>query len=308
MDVSIVIVSYNTSQLLDECIVSVKKETTIDSEIIVVDNASIDDSCQMLREKHPDIKLIENENNVGFARANNQGFAIASGRYFLMLNPDTVVLDGAIDRLVNFMDENVDVGICTPRNLDEKGSLQYNCDHFPSLWINLCSYANLMNRFPKIKAFHRSRMAYWDYSDLKDVDKVMGCSLMIRSYLYKKFGGMDENYFVYFEETDLCYRVKKAGHRIVYFPFANIIHYHGESSKNDSSLLVIDKTVIAYHCRSQYYFFKKNYGIVPALLTRLLDFCYGLALIMRNMIRKNKIKRTSYLTKGKLLISESLKA
>ena len=118
MDVSIVIVSYNTCLLLDECIASVVRETKRPHEIIVVDNASTDDSCTMLRDKYPEVILLQNNCNVGFARANNQGFVLGTGRYFLMLNPDTVVLDGALDKLVDFMDANPYAGICGSRNVD----------------------------------------------------------------------------------------------------------------------------------------------------------------------------------------------
>lgn len=307
MDVSIVIVSFNTCRLLDECIASIKKETRCSHEIIVVDNASTDESCGMLRKKYPDVRLIENEKNVGFAKANNQGFAIASGRYYLMLNPDTVVLEGAIDKLIAFMDQNPGVGICSPRNVDREGNLQRNCDHFPSFWNNLCSYTNLVNIFPKVNMFRRSRMLYWDYSDLRDVDRVMGCSLMIRVNLYHQLGGMDENYFMYFEETDLCYRSKKSGYRTVYIPYASLIHYHGESTKEVLEKNVINRTIIDYHYKSQYYFLKKNYGMFQMLVNRLLDCTYGLSLIMRNVFRSDKIKRNLSLKKGKALISAALK-
>jgi len=143
VDISIVIVSYNTCRILDECIASIKQETTCAHEIFVVDNASADDSCQMLREKYQDITLIENSQNVGFAKANNQGFTLASGKYFFMLNSDTVILDGAIDKLFEFMEGNPDVGICGPRNIGRDGKRQNNCDHFPGFWNTFCYYSGL---------------------------------------------------------------------------------------------------------------------------------------------------------------------
>jgi GT2 family glycosyltransferase len=194
VDVSIVIVSFNTCRLLDGCIASIERETRCSHEIIVVDNASTDGSPQMLREKYHTVKLIENANNVGFARGNNQGFAIASGRYYLMLNPDTVILEGAVEKLVDYMDENKDVGICGPRNIDPEGNLQYSCDHFPSFWTNLWSYVNFPNMFPNVKTFRRSQMMYWNYAELRDVDKVMGSCMLIRSDLYRHMNGLDENY------------------------------------------------------------------------------------------------------------------
>jgi hypothetical protein len=308
MDVSIVIVSFNTSRLLDECIASIKQETRCPHEIIVVDNASTDDSCRMMEEKYPEVRLIENSENAGFARANSQGFAAAGGRYFFMLNSDTLILDGAIDKLIDFMDRHPDVGICGPRNAGRDGKLQYSCDHFPSIWNSFCSYSNLANRYPAVPLFRRSRMQYWDYSETRDVEKIMGCSLLIRAELYKRLGGLDDNYFMYFEETDLCFRAIKSGCRIVYVPTASIIHYGGESSKTESGQAVIDKTVYSYFLASQYYFYRKNYGYFPMLAMRCLDFGYGLALIVKNAFRSDKDSKKLRLAKGQALCDGALAA
>jgi GT2 family glycosyltransferase len=307
MDVSIVIVSFNTSQLLDECIESIERETRCSHEIIVVDNASTDRSLQMLRKKYGSVTLIENADNVGFARANNQGFCIASGKYFFMLNPDTVILNGAIDKLVEFMDRNPDVGICGPRNVGKDGQLQYNCDHFPSFWNNLWVYTNFVNRYPNVEMFSRSRMQYWDYSSQCDVDKIMGCSLMIRARDFKELGGLDDKYFMYFEETDLCFQAKQNQKRVVYLPTATVIHYGGESSQSQTHETVLDKTISTYFLRSQYYFFHKNYGVVATLMMRILDFGYGTALILRNMIRRDKTKMEHGRTKGFALLKGAIR-
>lgn len=306
MDTSIVIVSFNTCKILDECIVSIKNETTCSYEIIVVDNASADDSCQMLHEKHPDVTLIENRENVGFARANNQGFALAQGKYFFMLNSDTVILDGAIDKLVHLMERNGAVGICGPRNEDLDGGLQYSCDHFPSFWNNLWSYTNFANRFPEIALFRRGLMRYWDYSEQRDVEKIMGCSLMIRGDLFRQLGGLDDAYFMYFEETDLCYQARNAGLRTVYFPDARIIHYGGASSKSQKKEQVINTTIASYYYKSKYYFLLKNYGLFQMLANRLLDLFYGIALILRNHFRKDKKRRNYSLTKARALLAGAL--
>lgn len=306
MHVSIVIVNYNTCRILDECIVSIKNETKVDYEIIVVDNASADGSCQMLREKHPNVKLIENQGNVGFARANNQGFSIANGKYFFMLNSDTVVLDGAIDKLAAFMDEHPDVGICGPRNEGTEGELQYSCDHFPSFWNNLWSYANFANRFPKIALFRRGLMRYWDYSVQRDVEKIMGCALMVRNDLYRQLGGLDNSYFMYFEETDLCYQVRKAGLRTIYFPDACIIHYGGASALSQQDEKVVNTTIASYYYTSQYYFYLKNYGFLSMLAIRLLDLTYGISLLLRNAVRTDKVKQSYSRSKARALLAGSL--
>jgi GT2 family glycosyltransferase len=303
MDVSIVIVSYNTCKLLDECITSIKRETTVSHEIIIVDNASTDNSCQMLCEKYPEIKLIENEANVGFARANNQGFSVATGKYFFMLNPDTVVLDGAINKLVAFMESNPDVAICGPRNICKNGQLQYSCDHFPSFWNTFCYCTGLSRLYPKSKLFSRAYMHYWNYGEVRDVQRMTGCSLLIRATLYKNTCGLDEHYFMYFEETDLCLQAARLRFRTTYVPHAVIVHYGGESSKvtGDREVL-ISKTVSSYYYPSQYYFFRKNYGWLSMLAMRGLDLTYGMFMLLVGITRLDARKRERAVTLGRFLV------
>jgi GT2 family glycosyltransferase len=303
MDVSIVIVSYNTCRLLEECIISIKKETTVSYEIIVVDNASVDNTCQMLREKYPETILIENKGNEGFARANNQGFSVATGKYFFMLNPDTVILDGAIDKLVSFMECNPGVGVCAPRNIGKDGQLQYSCDHFPGFWNTFCYCTGLSKFFPRSKIFSRGYMQYWDYGEVRDVERMTGCALLIRAALYKNLGGLDEHYFMYFEETELCLQTAKRGFRTTYFPHAVIIHYGGESSKGASDEeVVISKTVSSYYYPSQYYFFHKNYGWFSMLAMRALDLTYGMFMLLVGITHHDARKKERAITLGWFLV------
>jgi len=151
-------------------------------------------------------------------------------------------------------------------------------------------------------------MLYWDYAEQRDVDKIMGCSLFIPAALYRQLGGLDNHYFMYFEETDLCYQVKRAGLRIVYFPEASIIHYGGESSQSQSKELVINKTVYSYFFKSQYYFFLKNYGVMPMLAMRFLDGSYGILLLLRNALRGDTEKKNYGLCKGRAILSCAVSA
>ena len=306
MDVSIVIVSYNTCGILDECLASIKQETSCSHEIIVVDNASADNSRKMLRENHPDVTLIENSENAGFARANNQGFAVARGKYFFMLNSDTVVLDGAIDKLLAFVKSNPDIGICGPRNIGRDGKTQYNCDHFPGLWNTFCYYTGLASLFPKSSLFNRCWIRYWDYSDIRDVERITGCSLLIRSDLYRELNGLDENFFMYFEETDFCLRAHNKGSRTTYFPGAVIMHYGGESSEGAAKDLLISKTVADHYFKSRYYYFRKYHGLFITFLIRLLDLMHGIYLLLRNSIRRDADKRKRNIMYGKFIIRTAL--
>jgi len=303
--VSIVIVSYNTCNLTDDCIASVKAQTQCAYELIVVDNNSTDETISMLNSKYPECILIANSSNPGFAKANNQGFSIAKGKYYLLLNPDTVILDNAIDKLAGFMEINPEVGASGPRNYSPCMQLQHNCDHFPSLWIDFTRYVRFRMAFPNSKLFNAYEMNYWNYSELRKVDRIAGCSLMVRADIYKKLEGLDGSYFMYYEETDLCYRIYKCGYSVVYFPEAAIIHYWGESSKSAKQESVIDKVNMTHYLKSKYYFYRKNYSPMHAVLARSLDFSYGLILWLKNIMRNDPAIRADRLRKARLFIKHT---
>lgn len=295
MDVSIVIVSYNVSDLLCACIASIKKETTCTYEIIVIDNASQDDSVKRLQAEHADVVLIQNQSNIGFVRANNQGFRVSNGRYVFMLNPDTLVLDKAIDKLVQFMDEHPECGGGGPKNLNSDMSLQRNCHHFPTIFMRLIEHAGLNRRYPDVRLFGKEFMTYWSYNEIKEVDWITGCSLILRREVLEKVGNLDENYFMYSEETDLCYRFKKAGWKILFYPFATIIHYGGKSATGQKVEKQFYGSVIKHLYNSKYFFFKKNYGSVYGVLLKSVDFLFYSSVFFKNIFRRNtQLKRFKY--------------
>lgn len=303
MDVTIVIVSYNVADLLNECIVSIKKETSCEYEIIVIDNNSADNSIEMIKTNHSDVKLIQNKSNVGFAAANNQGFKIANGRYILMLNPDTVVLDSAIDRLVRFMDEHPDAGACGPKNLNADRSLQHNCHHFPTISMRLVEHLQLKRFFPRNKFFGREHMTYWDYDQVKEVDWITGCSLMIRREVLEQIGLLDENYFMYAEELDLCFRLKKYHWRTFFYPYASIVHYGGQSALNQNEEKVFAKSISYYLFTTKYYFFKKNYGYMSFYIIKSLDLIYYFTVYLKNIFRADKSIRRLRIDQSKAVLS-----
>ena len=231
MDVSIIIVNWNTCKITCECLQSVHEQTVKSKiEVIVIDNASTDDSVRMIKEKFPQVRLIENSANRGFAAANNQGIRVAKGRYLLFLNSDTLVLDGAIDKVVSFADGNPDAAVvgCCVLNADK--TLQSTCFMFPSVLNMLLSSTYLYKLFPKSKLFGRERMSWWDRTDVREVDVVTGCFMLVRREAIKQVGMMDEKFFMYGEETDWCYRFKQAGWMVVFAPVGEIIHLAGQSS------------------------------------------------------------------------------
>jgi len=234
MDVSVIIVSWNTRRILAECVASICAQLTSDSyEIIVVDNASTDDTVQFIETECPQIKLIKNDENLGFAKANNLGIRASCGRYVCLVNSDVIVLEDCIDRLVAFMDDNPRVGMAGPRILNPDQTLQVSCRRFPSVWNNLCQTFGLNYLFPKSPFFSEPFMKYWTHDQIRHVDVLSGCFWMIRRKALDEVGLLDEDFFFYGEDVDWCKRFHDAGWDIVFFPQAEAIHKHAASTKKD---------------------------------------------------------------------------
>jgi GT2 family glycosyltransferase len=232
VDVSIIIVSWNTREILRDCLESVYAKTEgIAFEVIVIDNASSDGSPDMVRRDFPDVRLVENVENRGFAAANNQGIRVAAGRYVLVLNSDTIVLDHAITKAVAFADANPRAAVVGCRVLNPDRTVQATCFMYPSLLNMLLSASYLYKLFPRSRFFGRERMTWWNRDDVREVDVVTGCFMLVRREAIDEVGVMDEAFFMYGEETDWCFRFNKAGWRVVFTPAAEIIHLGGQSSQ-----------------------------------------------------------------------------
>ncbi|MDP6503257.1 MAG: glycosyltransferase family 2 protein [Planctomycetota bacterium] len=258
-DVSVIIVNWNLKDYLLEAIASVGEtagETSF--EIIVVDNASEDGSVKAVREHFSDVRLIENDENLGFGAANNQGFEIAEGRYFLLLNNDARLLDGTLDSLVREMDAAPDIAICGGQLLNADGSLQNSFDNVPSLATELLNKAILRRIFPD-----RFPSKLQETSAPREVEVVIGAMMMIRGSVIDEIAGFDTGYFMFLEETDLCYRAALKGYRLVQFPGAKAIHHQGTSSARRLPGL----SRVEFY-RSRYRFFSKWYSRPEYLLFR----------------------------------------
>jgi len=231
MDVSVIIVNWNTESYLRDCLRSVFAATAgVEFEVIVIDNASSDGSVAMVEKEFPQARLVRNSDNRGFAAANNQGMALACGRYVLLLNSDTLVLDDVIAATVRFGDAHSDVAVVGCRALNGDRSLQPTCFMYPSLLNMFLSSTYLYKVSPKSRFFGRERMTWWDRADTCDVDVVTGCYMLVRRDAIDQVGRMDESFHMYGEETDWCYRFKQAGWRVVFAPEGEIIHFGGASS------------------------------------------------------------------------------
>lgn len=268
LDVSIIIVNWNTQDLLRKCLEHVANTVQrVSYELIVVDNGSQDGSQDMLKREFPHVRLIENTDNVGFAAANNQGISISQGRYLLLLNSDAFVQERTIDDMVQFMDDHPAAGMSACKLLYEDGSLQPSCYAFPSLTTELYIALQLDKLFAHHREFGKYLMTWWDFSDVRDVDMVMGAFMLVRREVIDQVGTMDESYFMYSEEADWCYRIKKQGWQILYNPAVQAVHLWGGSSRK----VRIDMMLQLY--RSKVMFFRKNYGALSAgLLKGILAF------------------------------------
>jgi GT2 family glycosyltransferase len=270
--VAIVIVNWNTKDILRDCINSIYKETKgTEFEIIVVDNNSSDGSQEMIKKEFSKVKLIANKENKGFAAANNQGIRTAKGRYILLLNSDTLILDNAITKTIRFADKHPRIGItgCKILNLDK--TLQRSCFMFPSILNMFLSATYLYKIFPKNRFFGRELMTWWDHNEIKNVNVVMGSFMLVKGEAIKEVGLMDEQYFMYTEETDWCCQFNKKGWKITFCPCAEIIHLGGQSSKKAKSKMTLQLR------GSKLLFMKKN----KTLQYPIACFLMGLWFLLR---------------------------
>ncbi|MEL6650160.1 MAG: glycosyltransferase, partial [Bacteroidota bacterium] len=237
MDVSIIIVNYNVKHFLEQCLLSVEKALQfVEGEVIVVDNNSVDGSQQMLRDKFGDrIIFIENKDNPGFSKANNQGIKIAQGRYVLLLNPDTVVEEQTFRKCVDFMDERPKSGALGVKMIDGEGQfLPESKRSLPTPWVSFYKIFGLAKLFHKSKKFGQYHLTYLDKEENHPIEILSGAFMFMRSEALEKIGYLDEDFFMYGEDIDLSYRFIKAGYQNYYLADTQIIHYKGESTKKGS--------------------------------------------------------------------------
>ena len=236
MKLSVVIVNYNVEHFLEQCLFSVRKALkTVEGEVFVVDNNSVDGSLKMLREKFPDIKLIANKQNLGFSRANNQAIRQSQGEYVLLLNPDTVVEDDTFSKVVAFMDAHPDAGGLGVNMVDGRGKfLPESKRGLPTPLTSFYKIFGLSRLFPHSKRFSRYHLGHLDQFETNEVDVLAGAFMLIRRKVLDEIGLLDEAFFMYGEDIDLSYRITLAGYKNYYFPETRIIHYKGESTKKSS--------------------------------------------------------------------------
>jgi len=293
IDLSVIIVNWNTRDLLVRCLNSITQVTQrMKAEVFVVDNRSSDESGRTVKERFSQVILIENETNLGFAGANNQALRRSKGNYLLLLNPDTQVKEEPIQKLISLMDAHPDVGITGVQLLNSDGSKQNSIANFPSLATELLNKSLLRwlspGKFPGKEK---------DYPEPIEVDSVIGACMMVRREALDQVGLLDEDYFLFLEETDWCYRMKRAGWKIYHVPDAEVYHFQGKSAEKEKKRARVE------YFRSRYHFFKKNKGnlqwfiLLAGVLIRLgceLFFASAINLFTFFSIRKWRKKLSVY--------------
>ena len=254
MKLSILIVNWNTKKLVANCINSIYRFAPgFDYEIIVVDNASRDGSLEALRgnfSTNPEVKIIGSTENLGFAKGNNLAYERSSGEYVLLLNPDTQERAGSLEKLVGYLDAHPEAGVAGGQIINPDGTVQPSVRKFPELWSSLLMLTGLY-RVLRPKSY---LMDDFDYAREQAVDQVMGAVLLTRRPVIEELGFLDEGFWLWYEEVDFCYRVKRAGHRVMYCPEAVFMHLGGKSFSQMP--ILAKKKVMA---RSLFYYFRKRW-------------------------------------------------
>lgn len=269
MDISIIIVNYNTCEITLQCLRSIVKFTKgVDYEIILVDNASQDDSVSRIEREFPNVLLIESKENLGFGRANNLGEKQAHGKYLFLLNGDTILIENAILSMFNYMETHSEIASCGANLIDK--NLQPNGSYglFPSLKNELFGALMLHKVFKKYYLNHIATIKSVNYGDINNIDYITGADVFIRKNIFEELGGFDPNFFMYCEETDLYYRMRQKGYKSSLLPDVKIIHLQGASSKKGKKKFNYKTFCIGQ--QSHAYFYRKNYGKAKMRIMKII--------------------------------------
>lgn len=259
--ISVIIVSYNTCKLTQQCLKSLQTEVqSLQAEIIVIDNESTDGTVAMIQAEFPTVRLLSPGHNLGFGAANNRAAALSTAKYLLLLNSDTLVLPGALSALVEFAEAHPAAAIISPKLLNADGSLQKNCWRFPTLWRAFAESIGLLHLIRKPSNYLTTQ-----YNRPMRVDFAIGACLLVRRDLFQAIGGFDEQFFMYAEETDLCRRLLLQGHHTYYCPASRIIHLGGGSNQTTPAMR------LKQFYTSQELYFRKYYGSGGLRLFKLIS-------------------------------------
>jgi GT2 family glycosyltransferase len=292
-DVSVVVVSFNTRDLLRDCLTSLYAELQgISHEVFVVDNVSRDGSADMVAQEFSAVQLIRSNVNLGFAAGNNRAFPLATGRYIVLLNSDAFLRKDALRRSIDYMDADPQIGLGGARLVDADGSWQASARMFPSPLNDFLSLSGLAAKFPKSKFFGRQNRTWADQNQPIDTDWVPGAYSIIRRTTLEEVGYFDEQFFLYYEEVDLCRRMKRAGYRVRYWPDVVVVHLGGESSKTLKSLRMSRSgaQLELWRMRSAFLYYRKHHGGL-AWLSKEIEEVWHRLRAWKNKLGGNKLDR-----------------
>jgi len=287
MDLTTIIVNYNTVNLLPDCIEKLRNACSdISSEIIIVDNASKDESALLLQREYTDCKLIINADNVGFGRANNQCISFIRGRYVLLLNTDAFVAENSIDKTIAYMDSHSECGILGVKLLGRDGDLQPSCRYFPTPLSSFLKSTGLQRCFKGVQA--ADEMA-WAHDVPRECDWVPGCYYLIRREVVNTVGLFDPRYFLYYEEVDHCFAVKKAGWQVHFYADTSVVHIGGESAKSEGELTSSGRQLDGLKIESELLYFRKNHGRMAVLVHLVLLTVADMINLTKKLIKLNRL-------------------
>ncbi|GGI46200.1 glycosyl transferase [Paenibacillus marchantiophytorum] len=285
MDLSIIVLNYKTRELTLACLESVfSSSTSYNYEIILIDNASNDSIIQAINEQYPQVVTIANTDNVGFSKANNQGIRVAKGRYVLLLNSDTIVQPDTMDTMLHFMDENPPVGASGCKIVLPDGSLDKACKRgFPTPSASFYYAFGFSKLFPKKPRFNQYQLGYLNPDEEYPIDSLVGAFMLIRREAIEQVGMLDEEFFMYGEDIDWCYRIKQAGWVNYYYPRTHIVHHKGASSRRKPF-----KIIYEFH-RAMILFHNKHYRQKYSWLTNAIVYL-GVGLKFVLSLARNKLR------------------
>ena len=285
-DITVVVVSYNTGHLLDRLFSALAAaQGSLRIQTIVVDNASRDNSVELLRSKYPTVELIENPTNPGFGRANNQALPKIRGKYVLLLNTDAFVSPDTLSKTLSFMEANPQCGILGVKLVGEDGTLQPSCRYFPTPWNVFLTSTGLDRFFPNTPLVDDMK---WDHSRIRECDWVPGCYYLTRKQLVDQIGLFDPRFFLYYEEVDHCRRAHEAGWKVYFFPSTQVVHIGGESAKADAALTSAGRQIERLQIESELLYFRKHYGLPGLISSVFLTICGWLLATLKDVLHPSK--------------------
>ena len=315
-DLSIIVVNYNSVEVLRNCLTSIQANNfSLPYEVVVVDNAS-EESIEGVRREFPQVTFIVNEKNYGFSRANNIGILASKGKYILLLNPDTVINAGSLNPMLMYLDKNPKVGIVGCKIFGLNGEVEHSTHSFPTLLKEfvhaneflkpLISYGSRFARILQRLRHFKALESYWDHDAVREVDHVTGACMMVRRQAIDTVGLLDEAFFLYNEEVEWSYRMKRAGYKSVFLPDSSIIHLFGYSTKQRVQKQVANRLLLERY-RGMFYFFQKHYGFAKLSMLRLIVIQgFALRLVLSYIKRASPFRRSHILSQdveflGKIL-------